>query len=70
ETLLRLSGLEHRLESEIKQNSALDINWTIVKDWSEDSRYIFDISKVRADNFYSAVTARKHGVLSWLKKYW
>ena len=70
ETLLRLSGLEHRLESEIKQNSALDVNWTIVKDWSEDSRYIFDISKVRADNFYSAVTARKHGVLSWLKKCW
>lgn len=70
ETLLRLSGLEHRLESEIKQNSALDINWTIVKDWSEDSRYIFDISKVRVDNFYSAVTAGKHGVLSWLKKYW
>jgi HEPN domain-containing protein len=69
-TLLRLSGLEPELENEIKQNSALNFNWTTVKDWSEDYRYNTKVSKVNAKNLYSAVTARKNGVLPWLEKYW
>ena len=70
EKLLRLSGLEHKLVDEMRQNLALSINWTTVKDWSEESRYIYGTSEVKAKNLYSAVTARTYGVLSWLKKYW
>jgi HEPN domain-containing protein len=70
ETLLRASGLEQEREIEIKNNPGFEANWSTVKDWKEDSRYKNDIDELTSKDFYSAVTARKNGVLSWLKKYW
>ena len=48
----------------------LEVNWTTVKDWSEQARYNSDIPETKARDFYSAVTARGYGVLSWLRKRW
>jgi len=70
ERLLNLSGLKKNLESDMDKNPALKINWTTVKDWSEGSRYNSIVPEVTAKDFYSAVTARKNGVLPWLRKYW
>lgn len=44
-------------------------NWGIVRDWSEDKRYTVLISEAEAENLYTAVTARRNGVLAWLKKW-
>ena len=70
EKLLSVSGLKAELQEEIRSNPKLEVNWAIVKDWSVESRYSTDISETAARDFYSAVTARKNGVLSWLKKWW
>lgn len=70
EKLLRVAGLATFLDDEMKNNSQFKINWTIVKDWKEDSRYNYRIDEKIVRDFYSAVTARKNGVLTWLKKYW
>lgn len=70
ENLLGLSGLKTKFEKEMKRNKKLADNWSTVKDWKEDSRYRVDIDKLTSRDFYSAVTARKNGVLTWLKKYW
>lgn len=70
EKLLSVSGLKAELQKEIRNNQDLEVNWAIVKDWSVESRYFPDISETTARDFYSAVTARKNGVLSWLKKWW
>jgi len=67
EALLKASGLEHELENEMKKNPELERNWSTVKDWKEDSRYKYDIYKLTSRDFYSAVIARKNGVLTWLK---
>lgn len=69
--LLILSGLrqEHRKESSQNENFAL--NWIIVKDWSEQVRYdLKTVTPQKAKEFYSAVTDKQHGVLSWLQKLW
>ncbi len=70
DTLLKSSGLKHKLEKEIIDNRYLEANWSIVKDWSEQSRYSNYIDELTIRDFYSAVMARKNGVLAWLKKYW
>lgn len=70
EKLLSVSGLKSELQKEIQNNPNLEVNWAIVKDWSVESRYSTDISETTARDFYSAVTTRKNGVLSWLKKWW
>jgi len=70
EKLLSVSGLKAELQEEIRSNPKLEVNWAIVKDWSVQSRYSTDISETTVRDFYSAVTTRKDGVLSWLKKWW
>jgi len=70
EKLLSISGLKAELQKETRSNPTLEVNWAIVKDWSEQSRYSTSISETQARDFYSAVTARKNGVLTWLKKWW
>jgi hypothetical protein len=68
EKLLNISGLKDAFEREARTNPDLAVNWAIVKDWSEQFRYDPSIPENKARDFYSAATARRHGVLSWLRK--
>lgn len=66
--LLRLAGLDKRLNDASKKNKTLEVNWSVVKDWREDSRYKRFTDK-DAVALYSAING-KHGVLRWIKLYW
>lgn len=66
ETLLRLSGLRE----ELRADPELDLNWTVVKDWSEQSRYELGISEVRARDLNDAINDAANGVLPWLRTRW
>ena len=68
--LIRVAGLEPEFEKERKTNPALDLNWAVVKDWSEACRYDLSITEAQARDLYSACTTRKNGVLPWIKKRW
>jgi hypothetical protein len=70
ETLIKAAGLSLSLATELKNNSAFQVNWSVVKDWSEEFRYEHTIANLKAKDLYSAITDRKNGVLQWLKKYW
>ncbi len=67
--LVKIAGLSIELDEEIKNNSTFGTNWTIVKDWSEASRYEKHVEK-EARDLFSAVANKKYGVLQWLKKHW
>lgn len=69
EKLTRLAGLATEFEKAKKADKALELNWAVVKDWSEESRYETGISKPQANDLFSACTG-KHGVLLWIKKRW
>jgi len=64
EKLLRTAGLQSILNEE-----KVVRNWAIVKDWNEESRYEFREAK-EARGLYSAVTSRRYGVLTWIRKFW
>jgi len=70
EKLLNISGMKNAMQSETQVNPNLAVNWAIVKDWSEQSRYSNNISEIMARNVFSAITEKSSGVLSWLRKRW
>jgi hypothetical protein len=70
EKLLNISGIKQLHQEEITVNKGFESNWTIVKDWSEESRYEHSIGEPVARDFLSAVTDPMNGVLTWLKKHW
>ena len=68
-TLVRVAGLLTVFDKEKKAKPKLDLNWAIVKDWSETSRYEIGITEAQARDLYSACTGR-NGVLPWIRKRW
>lgn len=70
EQLIRHAELWKDLEKDRETNKTLGVNWAVVRDWNVAARYHAHISHVQARDFYSACTARKNGILSWIKKRW
>ena len=70
EQLLKLAGLAQDLEKDARANKNLELNWAVVKDWKEISRYTAATSAAEAKDLYSACTARKNGILSWIRARW
>ena len=68
--LVSHAELKDELEHEIEANPIFEDYWNIVEDWSEQFRYSDSMSMSKARDLYKACTARKNGVLSWLKKWW
>lgn len=70
EELMKSAQLWQTFTHDSRMDPKLDWYWTVVQEWSESLRYELDISELMAREIYEAITVRKHGVLSWLKKYW
>ena len=68
--LLNTAGLKPFLDDEARHNRALGQNWSLVKDWRIDDRYKLDRSRAEARDLYLAVTARRSGVLKWIRQHW
>ncbi|HZY90079.1 MAG TPA: hypothetical protein VFE78_34980 [Gemmataceae bacterium] len=69
EALLKLANLQADLEAAMNADGQLRINWTVVKDWKETSRYRKN-KKDQARDLYHAVDEPTRGVLQWIKRYW
>lgn len=68
--LIASAGLKAALEAAMDSSPELKFNWTTVKDWSEADRYDVAITSAEASELYSACTARKDGILSWIRRRW
>ena len=69
-SLLQTARLRPTLDAAMTASVPLRENWAVVKDWSEITRYEPATAESKARDFYSACTARTHGILAWLKTYW
>jgi HEPN domain-containing protein len=67
--LLIQSGLRDEFEAAMRADPDLDDNWSIIRDWSEESRY-GRRERAAAEALYAAVADRRHGVLRWFRRYW
>lgn len=68
--LVQLSGVWPELERDMKSSPALQLNWVIVKDWSETVRYDMTVTRAQAKDLYSACTTRRTGILPWIRGRW
>ncbi len=68
--LLGTAGLKPAFDQAVQGRPALAVNWNIVKDWSENSRYRHDITQAVARDLIEACAAQPDGVHSWLTTQW
>jgi len=68
-SLVRTAELGPELNKKINKFPEFAINWSIVKDWNEKSRYEKHTKK-EAEDFYSAVVSKTDGVFEWIKQHW
>jgi HEPN domain-containing protein len=69
EQLVGVAGLKTDLQKEINSNKQFEVNWAVVKDWTEVSRYERH-DYIKARDLYSAVANRRNGVLKWIRQHW
>ena len=67
--LVITAGLKQELTEQEKQNEEFKLNWAVVIEWSEESRYKLAITKQEAHDLFTAITDNESGILPWLKKY-
>jgi hypothetical protein len=65
--LLQHANLDKQLGVDIKTNPALGINWGVIKEWKEDSRYMS--SGLKGKDMHTALMG-PNGVLTWIKQRW
>jgi len=70
EKLVGAAGLAAEFERGKRSDPSLAVNWVVAKDWKETSRYELGISQAQARDLFSACTARRGGVLPWIRKRW
>jgi hypothetical protein len=68
--LVRLAGLGTDHQARIQGNNTFQVNWAMVKLWTEQSRYDPAIKLAKARDFYRAVAGRPNGVMTWLRSHW
>jgi hypothetical protein len=66
ESLLELAGLK----AAISTVGPVLVQWAVVKDWTEHSRYEHGKTHLQAQQLYDAITDPTDGVLQWLKTRW
>lgn len=64
-----LAGLKSEYDQAVVADSLLGSNWAICSEWSPESRYQ-EKSSAETHFLLVATTDSKHGVLTWIKKYW
>jgi len=70
--LLLLSGLSEQLSLSNTKNRDLVQSWSLLTSWKPDRRYIpiGTYSKKEVGALLKALTNRKSGFLTWIKKIW
>jgi hypothetical protein len=69
EKLVKVAGLHRELEERMRGDPQFAVNWAIVKDWTEDSRYRTH-EEALASDLVNAIADSNSGVLAWLKLHW
>lgn len=66
--LIGLAGLSELLKAE-RDNAEFDTRWSIVSEWSVESRYDM-IDAVPAAAMRDAIESPQYGVMRWLQQFW
>ncbi|MFF0489344.1 HEPN domain-containing protein [Nocardia sp. NPDC004068] len=68
-TLLKEANLVTAQQIKAGKDSRFGRNWAVVKDWTEASRYETKTEQ-DARELVEAISARRSGVMAWVKSHW
>ena len=68
--LVGFANLRAELEDTIQKDATFKDQWTLVKNWSEESRYDQGRTAQEASNLVEAIENPKGGILTWLRRLW
>ncbi len=68
--LVRTANLGSELERQSRRDARFAVQWKLLVNWDEQSRYEEGRTYTDAKGLYFAITSRQHGVLTWLRKFW
>lgn len=70
EKLFKLNGaLWAQLQSDMKIDAKLAVNWSTVKDWDDSKRYDV-VEELAAQSLHEATTEAVSGVVEWIRRRW
>lgn len=70
EKLFKLNGaLWVELQSDIRTDAQLGVNWSTVKDWDDSKRYDI-VEELAAKALFEAATTEGCGVMEWIRGKW
>jgi HEPN domain-containing protein len=67
--LVTVAKLKAALDAEKASDPQFALSWTVVKDWTESSRYKRN-NKKAAQDLLDAIDEPTHGVLQWISRNW
>jgi HEPN domain-containing protein len=67
--LVTVAKLKAALDAEKTTDAQFTLNWTVAKDWTENSRYQRNYKKAAKD-LLEAIDEPNHGVLQWISRNW
>ena len=67
--LIAAAELDVVWEADVSADQALDANWQIVREWTEEARYQ-QRTQAKAEGLYHAVEDNLNGVMKWIKIHW
>lgn len=77
DALLKFAGLKDEMEPgpddeqiDKERKQRLKLNWSVVREWSEDSRYESARVAPEAGKILEAIKDPQYGVQTWLKNRW
>ena len=68
--LVGFAQLQVELDQFLQADPAMKTNWTVVQNWSEESRYEANRTRQEATDLLSAIEDQTGGVLPWLRQRW
>ena len=67
--LIATAGLKNELADQEAVDGNFKLNWAVVSNWSEESRYDPEIAKKDAQDLFNAIIENQSGIMPWLKKF-
>jgi hypothetical protein len=65
-----LAELEQARIDKAKSSLDFKLNWAVILEWSEESRYDLSTGDREARNLIHAINDNQEGVLPWIKLHW
>lgn len=68
--LIEVAELKPQFDAASAADEMLQLNWSVIKEWKVEDRYRLDLLPDEAKDLYRAISAKKSGMMAWIRRHW